>query len=144
MAFEIGQTSRDHPSVTFASSDDGDGAFFMAFKSLDDSNRLLMTSSETGGQDSWNPAIQTGQFTSAAPALAVVSGRLVVVFVSNDPSNRILFGVFNEQLQLEFVKETGETGKEVAAFGFVDTLLIYFVSNDSTDRLLGKQINPFR
>lgn len=140
MAFEIGQSSNVAPSVTFWSSQ-GDGSFYMAFKSLDGSNRLLMTSSDNGVRDSWDSETDTGQSTSSAPALVVVSDHLVVVFVSNDASNRILYGVFNNRLQLEFVKETGESAQAVTAFGVGDSLLIYFVSNDNTDRLLGTEIN---
>jgi hypothetical protein len=159
MAFEIGQESDEKASVVFFPNG-GKGLFVMAFRSLDATNRLLVTTSANGDHNSWSRETDTGQTTSTSPALAVVGNRLVLAFVSNDASDRILFGVLEnfqlrdvrekgetgqgvfDNIQLQNVRDTSETGQRVTAISRDDnSFFIYFQSNDTTGRILGSLIS---
>jgi hypothetical protein len=151
MGQEIGQSSRHQPAVVW------DGSLFhMAFSANDDTNRILYATSPDGL--SWTLGADTGQTSSAAPALTVsqpINPRfnwhlLVLVFVANDPSNRILFSVLDltENPVTRGWRYVGQVGGEsaqaVSALGgsFFD-VKCYFTANDSSNRLLLHSFVPY-
>src|ERR1700693_5444162 len=97
MGQEIGQTSQHQPAAVFDGS-----TYHMVFSSNDNTNRVLYVTSSDGLND-WTGGPDPGQTTGAAPALALFQppsfqgppnpNLLVLVFVSNDPTDRILYSV---------------------------------------------------
>src|SRR5438132_1002459 len=103
MALEIDQSSKHHPTVIF--DDDpqltaGWPRYHMVFAANDDSNKIYYVTS-LDGETAWTLGPDPGQTTGAGPALAVSRARsrqpnlLVLVFVSNDDSHRILFSILD-------------------------------------------------
>jgi hypothetical protein len=148
MAFDTHQFSTVAPAIAWLpNANQEEGAYAMLFKSKDSTNRLLYIGSDDG--INWNPEIVTGQYTKAAPAVVVTdhSKRLFAVFIANDPSNRVLYGeikYMEGNFTIPQISETGETGIAVAAAFEIlnDKFIVYFVSNDPTRRLLGREITP--
>jgi hypothetical protein len=156
----VGQTSRHQPAVVY---DEVTGMFHMVFSANDDSNRIFYATTQFY-EDLWNLGPEPGQSTGAAPALALYQtppelaniSLLVLVFVANDPSNRILFSVLdlNEDTPLQAWRFRGEvrppeSAQAVSVTVSTDTqdnaypvVNIYFTSNDPSNRLLLTQL-PF-
>jgi hypothetical protein len=160
MATWIGQFSRHQPAVVY----DGSGTLHMVFAANDDSNRILYRTSNFS-IDEWILGPEPGQSTSAAPALALFQGPslynapplnlLVLVFIANDPSNRILFSILdlNVPLELRAWRFQGGVDEESAQAVSVTVapvepqepipvLNIYFTSNDPSNRILHTRIFP--
>jgi hypothetical protein len=156
MAIEIGQTSRHQPAVVY----DWASGFHMVFSANDDSNRIFYATAEGIGEpDLWNLGPDPGQTTGAAPALALYQtppeianfSLLVLVFVANDPSNRILFSVLDltEDPGLQAWRFRGEMRPPESAQAVSVTVSssgdirdaypvvnIFFTSNDPSNRIL--------
>ena len=150
MAREIGQFSWHQPAVVF------DGTLFhMVFTANDDSNRILYATSLDGNRE-FNFVLgpDTNQTSSAAPALSIFQDQrfklLVLVFVANDPSNRILYSILdlNEDPITRGWRYGGQVGNESAQAVFTPNLppnfitVVYFTANDSSDRLLNTGFIP--
>ena len=158
MGQEIGQTSRNQPAVVF----DGSG-YHMVFSSNDDTNSILYVTSPDG-ENNWTLGPGTGQTSGAAPALALyqvpsltggppIKNLLVLVFIANDPSNRVLFSILdlNENANTRGWRFEGQVGGESAHGVFAlatqsetstPSVTVYFTSNNSTNRLLEHQLQP--
>jgi hypothetical protein len=121
----------------------------MVFSADDDSNRSLYAISLDGGS-SWSLGPDTNQTSGAAPALSIYQSLeqklklLVLVFVANDPSNRILYSILdlNEAVDIRGWRYRGQVGNESAQAVFTPldppgyVISVYFTANDSSDRLL--------
>lgn len=157
MGQEIGQTSRHQPAVVF----DGSG-YHMVFSSNDNTNRILYVIS-SDGENNWTLGPDTGQTSGAAPALALCQvpsltggppsrNLLVLVFVSNDPTDRVLYSILdlNEDPSTRGWRFQGQVGGESAHGVFAlatpqtseGSVTVYFTSNDSTNRLLEHLLIP--
>ena len=91
MSFDTGQSSGQFaavaPSVAYVPNwDQEEGIYVMAFQSADNSNRLLIITSDDG--NSWGPEIESGQSTQAGPSLVVTGNRLFAFFISNGNDRR--------------------------------------------------------
>jgi hypothetical protein len=151
MGQEIGQTSRRQPAVVF------DGSIYhMVFSANDDSNRILYVTS-SDGLNNWTLGPGTGQTSGAAPALALyqqpqlIGGNvnfLVLVFVANDSSRRVLYSKLNLTENPRTWSFGGQVGGESAqgvfALGVTSPFAVnvYFTANDSSNRLLEHQFTP--
>jgi hypothetical protein len=157
MGQEIGQTSQHQPAVVF----DGSG-YHMVFLSNDDTNRIIYVTSPDG-ENNWTLGPDTGQTSGAAPAVAVYQlpsltggplnkNLLVLVFIANDPSNRVLFSILDlsENPNNRGWRFEGQVGGESAHGVFAlatqsgtsnPSVTVYFTSNDSTNRLLEHQLS---
>jgi hypothetical protein len=157
MGVEVGQTSHHQPAVVRENSQ-----FHMVFSANDPSNRILYATSPNGSTD-WRLVGDTGQTSGAAPALCLSylpkSGHsrlwnlLVLVFVANDPSNRILYSILdlNEDPNTRGWRYVGQVGNESAravfALGVGEQIICYFTANDPSilnpsNRLLSHVFNP--
>jgi hypothetical protein len=120
--------------------------FHLVFQSEHSGNHLLYKNSSDGIH--WNPLQRIGEeSTKTSPAIAVANNKLVIVFISNDSSNRILYcvhrsGKYDAGSEWEPSRETGELGRGVTAVGLGNKLFIYFLCNDSRNLLLGTTIIP--
>jgi hypothetical protein len=155
MAREIGQFSWHQPAVVF------DGTLFhMVFTANDDSNRILYATSLDGNREfNFLLGPDTNQTSGAAPALSIYQPPppwrpvklLVLVFVANDPSNRILYSILdlNEDPNTRGWRYGGQVGNESAQAvstavdpaGFATS--VFFIANDSSDRILQTGFTPF-
>jgi hypothetical protein len=148
-----GQTSQDHPAVVY----DGNGLWHMLFRAQDSSNRLLYATSSDG--QSWGFVGQvSGESTGSAPAIALSQGPtptgfqnyVVAIYVANDSSNRILYSILNleEDVNTRNWRPEGQIGGESAQQVFAagqpgsTAVNVYFLANDSSDRLLEHQFTP--
>jgi len=149
--FAVGdETSQFQRSVIF---DSRRNTFHMVFLSQDNSNSLLYITSADG--QNWSNATYIQQTSHAAPALALcqflqpnlaehwldlVSNRLAVVFIANDPSNRILYTWRNlDDADIHFVDAQpvpDESARAVSALGSGNSVTAFFLSNDPSNRLL--------
>jgi hypothetical protein len=152
MGQPIGQESRHQPAVVW------DGSLMhMVFSSNGDDNRILYATSPNGFD--WTLGADTGQTSGAAPALTL-SVRdeiglkwklLVLVFVANDPSHRILCSILdlNDDPNTRGWKYIGQVGEESAQAVFAlsgllpGVVAVYFTANDPTNRLLVQAFNPY-
>jgi hypothetical protein len=153
MGQEIGQESRHQPAVVW------DGSLLhMVFSSNDNDNRILYATSPDGL--TWTLWGDTGQTSGAAPALVLCQwarpgepgpdnfNLLVLVFVANDPSNRILYAILdlNDDPNLRAWKYVGQVGEESAqavfALGGI-SVIVYFTANDPSNRLLWHTFDPY-
>jgi hypothetical protein len=152
MGYPIGQESRHQPAVV------SDGSLIhMVFSSNGDDNTILYATSPNGFD--WTLGADTGQTSGAAPALALsvreqngteIWKLLVLVFVANDPSNRILYSILdlNDDPNTRGWKYVGQVGGESAqaVFAFAGPLSdvsVYFTANDPSNRLLVQDFNPY-
>ena len=156
MAQQVGQnTSRHQPAVVF----DGQ-TYHMVFSANDNSNRILYITSSDGLN--WTNGPNTNETSGAAPALVLyqqpaLSGGftknyIVLVFVANDSSHRVLYATLNltdpvgERAWIDRGQVGGESAQAVFALttgvGLGLQINVYFESNDSSNRLLETQFIP--
>lgn len=110
---------------------------WLAFKSNDRSNRLMITSSIDG--TTWPASVQIGsESTKAGPSLAAFNRQLWVAFIANDSSNRILYSTTGNASSWSASQQAGTESSpaapSLAVFG--GKLWLAFKSNDSAHRLL--------
>ncbi|MBE9174184.1 FG-GAP repeat protein [Synechocystis salina LEGE 06155] len=65
-----------------------DGVLYLAYTGLDPQLNILYS---TDGGESWSPQSVIGQTSSNAPTLVTYQDKLLALFISNDPSSRILY-----------------------------------------------------
>jgi len=152
MAQEIHQRSRHHPTVVF------DGSLYhMVFSVNDDSNRILYVTS-LDGENAWTLGPDPEQTTFAAPALVLSRAPsrqpnlLVLVFVANDDSGRILYATLdlNENPDNRGWRFRGQVGGESAqdvfalATGHISdrSITVYFQEKNRNNRLLELEFTP--
>jgi hypothetical protein len=163
MGQPTGQTSKHQPAVVY------DGQFqtyHMVFSADDSSNRIIYATSSDGLNNWTLGQQQPGQSTGSAPALALhqfpafgggfSTNLLVLVFVANDSSNRVLYSTLNLQDQHNDPNNTGwsfqgqlgdESAHGVFALGFTQqptnpSVTVYFTSNDPSNSLLEHNFIP--
>jgi hypothetical protein len=113
------------------------GRLYMAFRSNDPTNRLLVMSSSDG--KTWTGGTATGQTSPTTPALALDSsnGYLYMAFQSNDPTNRLLVMSSSDGKTWTGGTPSGQTSQDGPALAsFNGRLYMAFRSNDPTNRLL--------
>jgi hypothetical protein len=108
----------------------------------------------------WTLVGDTGQTSGAAPALALsLHGSdvprlnwnlLVLVFVANDPSNRILYSILdlNDDPNTRGWRYVGQVGGESAQavstlVGPAPEVVVYFTANDPSNRILVHSFVPY-
>lgn len=132
-----GESSPSTPSLTAFPNTFVPEARWLAFKSDDRSNRLMITSSING--TTWPTSVQIGsESTKAGPSLAAFNQRLHVAFIANDSSNRILHSASNNGSSWPVGQQAGgessPAAPSLAVFG--GKLWLAFMANDSSNRLL--------
>jgi hypothetical protein len=155
MGEETGQSSPYPPTVVL---DPHSSRYHMVFSANDPSNRVLYYRSDDG--KTWEPGPDPGQTTSAGPALSISFAKhtdgtfrnwLILVFVSNDPSKRILYSTLDLKEDPNVVgwRFKGQVGRESAQGVFAlatnprePWITVYFTSNDPSNRLLESQFIP--
>jgi len=152
MAHETGQFSWHHPAVVFEETFGGFGIWSSQPTTIV-TGFFMLTSL---GRDDWSLGPDTNQTSGAAPALSIYQSQqpklnlLVLVFVANDPSNRILYSILdlNEDPNTRGWRYVGQVGNESAQAVFTPNLppnfitVVYFTANDSSDRLLNTGFIP--
>ena len=152
MGQEIGQSSPFPPAVGY---DVFSSLFHMVFRANDNSNRILYATSPDG--QNWTLGPDTGQTSGAAPALVVSQGDvehwllLLLVFVANDPSNRILYSILdllddpNTRGWRYIGQLGGESAQGVSCLGLrgPGEVTVYFTANDPSNRLLEHTFIPY-
>jgi hypothetical protein len=163
---DIGQNSPNQPAVIWEEGGEGP-PFHMVFTSNDGTNKILYATSPDGLLN-WTLGPDTGQISSAAPALAqyivftgggglnpptITTNLLVLVFVATDSSNLIQYAILDltENPNYRAWRFGGSLGREIFARAVTvyptspggDLLLtVYFTSNDSTNTLLEYSFIP--
>jgi hypothetical protein len=166
MGQEIGQESRHQPSVVQNEGNE----YHMVFSSNGDDNRILYATSPDG-ENNWTLGPDPQQTSGAAPALityvvvtfgvglpgeaTITTNLLVLVFIANDPSKRILCSILDllEDPNLRGWRYLGQVGGESAHAVTVcsnwnretlsdDAVTVYFTANDSSNRILEHKFIP--
>jgi hypothetical protein len=158
-ALDIGQNSPNQPAVVWEEGGEGP-SYHMVFTSNDGTNKILYATS-SDGLTNWTLGPDTGQISSAAPALTqyivfteggglnpptITTNLLVLVFVATDSSNLIQYAILDltENPNYRAWRFGGSLGREIFAravtvyptFPGGDPLLtVYFTSNDATNTL---------
>jgi hypothetical protein len=156
---DIGQNSPNQPAAIWEEGGEGP-SFHMVFTSNDGTNRIFYATSPDGLLN-WTLGPDTGQISSAAPALAqyivftgggglnpptITTNLLVLVFVATNSSNLIQYAILDltENPNYRAWRFGGSLGREIFArtvtvyptFPGGDPLLtVYFTSNDATNTL---------
>jgi hypothetical protein len=150
---ETGQFSDLVPSVVKAHiNNGGELRHHMIFKANDPSNRLLYFTSRDG-KTNWTAGPDTGQTTSAAPAIVLHKvgndNRLVAVFIAEDASKRILWTTLDldEDFEQAGWRFHGQVGHESAQWvsateGTRPLVRLYFIANDPSNRILETEFRP--
>jgi hypothetical protein len=136
----IGQQSNLSPSLMSGYlPESGNTGLGVAFVAANGSNDLLVCFS--GDWIAWSGASQINQTSKLQPAFTGWSDYYVMVFVSNDSSNRLLTCTTTTNAQDQMVwsgaNESGQYSKAAPSItGLGSTLWMAFLSNDSSNNIL--------
>jgi hypothetical protein len=165
-ALDIGQNSPNQPAVVWEEGGEGP-SYHMVFTSNDGTNKILYATS-SDGLTNWTLGPDTGQISSAAPALTqyivfteggglnpptITTNLLVLVFVATDSSNQIQYAIldltenpnyrawrFGGSLRRQFAKAL--TLYPTYTTSGVTLLTVYYTSNDATNTLVEYSFIP--
>lgn len=111
-------------------------SIILSFPLVDDNGSPELVTFPSSDGANW-PVAATSQFSSVAPSLAALNGRIYMAFLSNDPSNRLLVMSSPDGKTWTGGTPTNQYSSAAPSLAFFNGQLhMAFVANDPSGRLL--------